>query len=79
MADNILHTLFTLEKANNIEKIKEIIDSHKYDDDPSYQYYLAHLYYVGIIFDKSNNEALEHLRLSALKDYDSAFYCISLF
>ena len=52
---NILQTLMSLEKAQKDKDILKIIESHKYDTNPAFLYYLAHLYYTGYIYEKDLN------------------------
>ena len=73
---NILQTLMSLEKAQREKDILRIIESHKYDKNPAFLYYLAHLYYTGYIYEKDLNKTLEYLRDSAIKGYASACFML---
>ena len=73
---NILQTLMSLEKANKEKEIIKIIDSHKYDKNPAFLYYLAHLYYTGYIYEKDTNKTIEYLRNSAIAGYASACFML---
>lgn len=73
---NILQSLMSFEKAHKEREVMRIIDSHKYDKNPAFLYYLAHMYYVGFIYEKDINKTLEYLRDSAMKGYASACFML---
>jgi len=73
---NVYQTLMSLEKAHREKDIVRIVESHKYDKNPAFLYYLAHLYYNGIIYDKDINQAIEYLRASAMGGYASACFML---
>lgn len=77
MANDLLKTLLDLEKKQDIPAIEEIIKDPQYENDPVLEYYLAHLYYIGFIYEKNLEKCLQHLRASAIQDYASACFMLS--
>ena len=72
----IFKTLMTLEKEKKDKEIVKIIESHRYDNNPAFQYYLAHLYYTGYIYEKDINHCIEYLRLASIQGYASACFML---
>lgn len=75
--EDLLQTLLSLEKAKNYQEINKMIASHDYDEHPAFNYYLAHLYYTGTIYEKDMDKCLKYLKISAVKDYASANFMLA--
>ena len=74
--DDLLQRLLELEKNGDVKKIKAIIADPK-NAGPVLDYYIAHLYYTGYIYEKDLDKCLQYLRASALKDYASACFMMA--
>ena len=75
--DDLLQTLLELEKNKDVEGIKDILSNKELEKTPALEYYLAHLYYIGFIYEKDMDKALQHLRYSAMNNFAAACYMIS--
>ena len=78
MAKDLLQTLLDLEKENKTSEIEAIINRKDLAGDPVLEYYLAHLYYIGYIYTKDIEKSMQHLKASAIKNYASACYQLSI-
>ena len=52
MEKDLLQTLLDLEKQNKTDEIQQIIKRKDLRGDAVLEYYLAHLYYIGYIYEK---------------------------
>ncbi len=73
---DLLQTLLDLEKIKDETAIKELIADPE-NAGPVLDYYIAHLYYIGYIYDKDMEKCLQHLRASSLKNYASACFMMA--
>lgn len=78
MEKDLLQTLLDLEKENKIEEIQSILKDKQYRGNPIIDYYKAHLYYIGFIYEKDLEKSMQHLKGAAIKNYASACYMLSL-
>lgn len=74
--EDLLQILLELEKNKDTASILELIKDPK-NQGPILDYYIAHLYYTGFIYDKDPEKCLQYLRASALKDYASACFMLA--
>ena len=77
MEKDLLQTLLDLEKQDNQAEIQEILKRKDLRGDPVLEYYLAHLYYIGYIYEKDPEKSMLHLKASAIKNYASACFMLS--
>lgn len=77
MEKDLLQTLLDLEKQNKTDEIQQIIKRKDLRGDAVLEYYLAHLYYIGYIYEKDLEKSMLHLKASAIKNYASACFMLS--
>ena len=77
MEKDLLQTLLDLEKQDNQAEIQQILKRKDLRGDPVLEYYLAHLYYIGYIYEKDPEKSMLHLKASAIKNYASACFMLS--
>ena len=77
MEKDLLQTLLELEKQNNTAQIQKIINRKDLRGDAVLEYYIAHLYYIGYIYEKDLEQSMQHLKASAIKNYASACFMLS--
>ena len=75
--NDLLATLLALEKDRNIKAIEKKLRDEDYFSNPAMEYYKAHCYYTGFIYEQNIDEAIQHLKASALGNYGSACYMLS--
>ncbi len=78
MEKDLLQTLLDLEKQNNSSEILKILKNKDLQGDAVLEYYIAHLYYIGYIYEKDIEKSMQHLKASALKNYASACFMLSI-
>ncbi len=75
--EDLLQTCLELQKKKDFKKIQKMVDSHKYDDNPAFNYFIAHLYYTGTMYEKNMDQCLKYLKASAVGDYASANFMLA--
>ena len=73
---DLLQYLLQLERDGKTEEIQKIIESRKYEKNPAFLYFLAHLYYTGSIYKKNIEKAVTYLKEASKKDYASADFML---
>ena len=74
--EDLLQILLELEKNGDVESINSLI-SDPSNEGPVLDYYIAHLYYTGFIYEKDMEKCLSYLRSSALQNYASACFMMA--